>query len=95
MYILDRYCVASGQSINFSKPAVMFSPNCSEELQQQICGLLKVQLMNSKARNLRLPSMFERNKENYFLSFLKEKMLQNMQGWKQKFLTQAGREVLI
>ncbi|PWA88350.1 hypothetical protein CTI12_AA119100 [Artemisia annua] len=40
--ILDRYCKASGQSINFTKSAAFFSPNSSKHLQDQICDLLNV-----------------------------------------------------
>ncbi|GKA02896.1 hypothetical protein Tco_0675677, partial [Tanacetum coccineum] len=92
--ILARYCSASGQNINFVKSSTLFSPNCPEDLQQQLCDLLNVQRMDLKARYLGLPSVIGRNKNELF-SFILDKVLHKMQGWKQKLLSQAGREVLI
>ena len=92
--ILDRYCKASGQSINFTKSAALFSPNSSKHLQEQICDLLNVECMDPKARYLGLPSICGRKKGELF-SFILEKVLQKVQGWKQKLLSQAGREILI
>ncbi|GJR69223.1 hypothetical protein Tco_0015288 [Tanacetum coccineum] len=92
--ILARYCSASGQNINFVKSSTLFSPNCPEDLQQQLCDLLNVQRMDLKARYLGLPSVIGRNKNELFF-FILDKVLHKMQGWKQKLLSQAGREVLI
>ncbi|GJV89910.1 putative RNA-directed DNA polymerase [Tanacetum coccineum] len=92
--ILDRYCKASGQSINFTKSAALFSPNSSKFLQEQICELLKVECMDPKARYLGLPSIYGRKKGELF-SFILEKVLQKVQGWKQKLISQAGPEILI
>ncbi|GKC07636.1 reverse transcriptase [Tanacetum coccineum] len=92
--ILDRYCKASGQSIKFTKSAALFSPNSSKFLQEQICELLNVACMDPKARYIGLPSICGRNKGNLF-SFILEKVLQKVQGWKKKLLSQAGREILI
>ncbi|GKB06046.1 reverse transcriptase [Tanacetum coccineum] len=92
--ILDRYCKASGQSINFTKSVALFSPNSSTFLQEQVCELLNVECMDPKARYLGLPSMCGQKKGELF-SFILEKVLQKVQGWKQKLLSQAGREILI
>ncbi|GKA03165.1 hypothetical protein Tco_0675946 [Tanacetum coccineum] len=50
--------------------------------------------MDLKARYLGLPSVIGRNKNELF-SFILDKVLHKMQGWKQKLLSQAGREILI
>ncbi|PWA73639.1 hypothetical protein CTI12_AA259400 [Artemisia annua] len=50
--------------------------------------------MDSKAKYLGLPSVYGKHKGEFF-AFLLEKVLLKMQGWKQKLLSQAGREILI
>nr|GFA88205.1 ribonuclease H [Tanacetum cinerariifolium] len=92
--ILARYCSASGQNINFTKSFALFSPDSPEDLQQQLCNLLNVQRMDPKARYLGFPSVIGRNKNELF-SFILDKVLHKMQGWKQKLLSQVDREILI
>ncbi|PWA86639.1 hypothetical protein CTI12_AA135020 [Artemisia annua] len=92
--ILARYCSASRQNINFTKSSALFSPNTPEDLQQQLCSLLNIQRMDPKACYLGLPSVIGQNKNELF-SFILDKVLYKMQCWKQKLLSQAGREILI
>ncbi|GJU27805.1 hypothetical protein Tco_1166426 [Tanacetum coccineum] len=92
--ILDKYCAASGQSINFSKSAAIFSPNTSQELQLDLCRRLQVSFMDTKGTYLGLPTIHGRNKNELF-SFILDRVLKKMQGWKQKFLSHAGRTILI
>ncbi|GJS09243.1 reverse transcriptase domain-containing protein [Tanacetum coccineum] len=92
MGFVDR--CASGQNINFTKSSALFSPNSPEDLQQQLCNLLNVQRMDPKARYLGLPFVIRRNKNELF-SIILDKVLHKMEGWKQKLLSQAGREILI
>ncbi|PWA93143.1 WRKY15 [Artemisia annua] len=92
--ILDSYCKASGQTINFTNFAAFFSPNSSKHLQEQICDLLNVECMDPKARCLGLPFICGRKKGELF-SLILENVLQKVQGWKQKLLSQAEREILI
>nr|GEV85020.1 reverse transcriptase [Tanacetum cinerariifolium] len=68
--LINRYCEASRQRINFSK------------------------LMDNRSRYLGLPSIHGRNKGELF-SFILQKVLKKMQGWKSKLLSQAGREVFL
>ncbi|GJU71911.1 reverse transcriptase, partial [Tanacetum coccineum] len=91
--ILNSYCAASGQTVNFQKSSTFFSPNTPCLLHDDICSALYVQQMDSKAKYLGLPSIFGQKKTEMF-SFLLDKVLQKMQGWKKKLLSQEGREVL-
>ncbi|GKA89233.1 reverse transcriptase [Tanacetum coccineum] len=70
--ILNRYCVASGQSINFSKSEAMFSPNTPMDVKLFFSNRLGVKLMDPGARYLGLPSVHGRNKQELF-SFILEK----------------------
>ncbi|GJU11276.1 ribonuclease H [Tanacetum coccineum] len=91
--LINRYCVASGQRINFSKSEMMFSPNTPPVMQKELCDRLGVKVMGRHSRYLGLPSIHGRKGELF--SFILEKVLQKMQGWKQKLLSQVGHEILI
>ncbi|GJV90119.1 ribonuclease H protein [Tanacetum coccineum] len=69
----------------------MFSPNTPMNEQTKLCSRLGVRLMKQHPRYLGLPSIHGRNKGELF-SFILEKVLKKMQGWKGKLLSQAGRE---
>nr|GEX04997.1 Myc-type, basic helix-loop-helix (bHLH) domain-containing protein [Tanacetum cinerariifolium] len=51
-------------------------------------------ILDPKARYLGTPSIHGRNKSELF-SFILERVFNKMQGWKQKLLSDAGREILI
>nr|GEZ82491.1 hypothetical protein [Tanacetum cinerariifolium] len=68
---------ASGQTVNFEKSSDFFSPNTTSSLRDDICGNLHVHQMDSKAKYLGLPSMFDQKKAEMF-GFLLDKVLQKM-----------------
>ena len=75
--ILNSYCLASGQGINFSKSEALFSPNTPIRLQQSLSSTLGVRIMDNHARYLGLPSVFGRNKKDMFM-FIFDKVLTKM-----------------
>ncbi|GJX40135.1 reverse transcriptase [Tanacetum coccineum] len=85
--ILDAYSHASGQNVNFQKSSAFFSPNTPSGLQTDLCTFLQVKKMGPKDKYLGLPSVYGRKKSDFF-GFLLEKVLQKMQGSKQKLLSQ-------
>ncbi|BFG30782.1 hypothetical protein CerSpe_170560 [Prunus speciosa] len=80
--ILNSYCHASGQVVNFEKSSVYFSPNTPQ------------QLTDNPGKYLGLPTLWGRSKCEA-MNFVKERIMSKVEGWKQKLLTQAGREILI
>lgn len=56
--ILESYCQASGQIVNFAKSSAFFSPNTPSELRNSISSAFHVRQMDSKAKYLGLPSIF-------------------------------------
>lgn len=55
MNILTRYEHISGQSINYNKSAITFSPNTSVQSRQAVCNQLRVREVQSPGRYLGMP----------------------------------------
>ncbi|KAK6162202.1 hypothetical protein DH2020_002043 [Rehmannia glutinosa] len=85
---------ASGQRINFEKSGVLFSPNMDQSTAQQIAHILGIPIVASHGKYLGLPSVIGKNKQEVF-SNIQDRVWKRIQGWKEKTLSQAGREILI
>ncbi|XP_028061334.1 uncharacterized protein LOC114264815 [Camellia sinensis] len=92
--ILRTYCEASGQVINFDKSNITFASNVPQNIQDEICQKTGITKASSTVSYLGLPSSWGRSKAEAY-SYLLEKMLSKLQGWKAKLLSLAGREVLL
>ena len=55
--ILENYEKASGQKVNFSKSAISFSPNTSEEIQRDIKAILGLDVTAPHDKYLGLPTL--------------------------------------
>ncbi|XP_058195012.1 uncharacterized protein LOC131311532 [Rhododendron vialii] len=94
MKILDTYGKASGQSVNLNKSGIFFSSNLNPIDKQLICSFLNIPPLKDDAKYLGLPSLWGRSKAEE-LSFLVEKTLKKLQGWKQRIISHSGKEVMI
>lgn len=92
--LLLWYEKASGQTINYEISVVAFSPNTEEGAQQYISQILSVSLCPCHQQYLGLPSFMPRNRSGT-LRFLKDRIWRQIQGWKGKFFSIAGKEVLL
>ncbi|XP_038708495.1 uncharacterized protein LOC120003549 [Tripterygium wilfordii] len=92
--LLQGYERASGQKINFDKSGAFFSANTCESIRRSISARLGIRQMTNPDRYLGLPVMVGREKRRSFYH-LKERVLARIRGWKEKFLSQAGKETLI
>ena len=92
--ILEVYGGCSGQHINRNKTTLFFSKNTSEAKRDHIKQALGVPEIKQYEKYLGLPSFVRRRKKASF-NFIKEKVWRKMQGWEEKLLSQAGREILI
>lgn len=81
--ILDRYEQLSGQMINYSKSAVNFSPNTTEEDRGEVCTQLGVREVQEPGNYLGMLMRIGRRKVSSF-SFLLERVEQKLQGWQNK-----------
>lgn len=92
--ILDLYVAASGQIINLEKSTIIFSPNAQAETGDAIRQILPFQEVDKFDKYLGLPSRIGKSKTEVF-SYLKERLWARVQGWQEKTLSMAGREILI
>ena len=72
----------------------MFSSNTKESIRHRIYSILDVFTTVNHGRYLGLPSLVGRDKKQVF-DFVKEKVRKKVQGWKNKLLSRAGKEILL
>ena len=93
-HILSLYEGASGQQINREKTTLFFSKAVPEETKRDIISFLGVPEIKEYEKYLGLPTVVGRNKRAS-LTYIKERVWAKLQGWKEKLLSQAGREILL
>nr|XP_023888394.1 uncharacterized protein LOC112000487 [Quercus suber] len=92
--LLACYEEASGQMVNKEKTTLFFSKNTDVQVQEAIKNSLGVLAIQHYEKYLGLPSFIGRNKKACFTQ-IKERIWAKMQGWKEKLLSQAGKEIMI
>jgi hypothetical protein len=92
--VLHKYEHASGQQINHDKTTLFFSASTSSEIKEEIKAALHLPAIQQYDKYLGLPSLVGRSKHATF-AHLKERVWNKIQGWKERLLSQAGREVFI
>ena len=93
-HILSLYEDCSGQTINKDKSSVMFSKNANANDKQHLMSVLELSVEARNEKYLGLPVYMGKSKEKTF-AYLKDKVWRRVQGWKEKLLSKAGKEVLI
>ena len=79
---------------NEVKSSVFFSTNTRAETRQNICSELNIPEAGPLSMYLGLPNTLGRNK-SVVLGFLKDKMRKRIAQWEGRFLSKAGKEILI
>jgi hypothetical protein len=92
--VLQLYEMCSGQTINFDKSSVMFSENTSNARRNQVLGELHIRAEARTEKYLGLPIYVGRSKSKVF-AYLKDRVWKKIQGWKEKMLSKAGKDILI
>ncbi|KAL0395325.1 UNVERIFIED_CONTAM: putative ribonuclease H protein [Sesamum latifolium] len=92
--VLGVYERASGQLINLEKSSIFFSSNRPLNIRGDLAITLGVRIDSIPDKYLGLPYFIGRNKRDLF-SFVRNRVWQRISGWKEKFLSQAGKEILI
>ncbi|XP_062005568.1 uncharacterized protein LOC133722711 [Rosa rugosa] len=92
--IIDAYCIASGQSVNYDKSSIYFSAKTPIDVRTEISSALNIPISDNPGRYLGLPTIWGNSKRKA-LAYIRERIKQKLEGWKADILSQAGREVLI
>ncbi|XP_062162097.1 uncharacterized protein LOC133869155 [Alnus glutinosa] len=92
--ILGIYEAGSGQKLNLEKTTIFFSRNTSLSRRAEILNLSGLTEARRFDTYLGLPALIGRSKNQAFQS-IKERVGQKLTNWKVKFLSQAGKEVLL
>ena len=92
--ILDLYEKAFGQQINRGKTTIFYSKSILVERKVELSNFLGVPKVKEYEKYLGLPVVVGRNKRAS-LNYIKERVWNKLQGWKEQLLSQVGREVLL
>ena len=92
--ILQEYSLASGQRINYQKSSIYFGKHIPSERREEIKLKLGMEQEGGDGIYLGLPESFGGSRVS-ILSFLKERLEQRIGGWQNRFLSPAGKEVLL
>nr|XP_027088580.1 uncharacterized protein LOC113709937 [Coffea arabica] len=92
--ILRKYEKGSGQSINLEKSSVFFSSNVSHQRKVEVIQSLGTIQVATQGKYLRLPMVITRSKQQVF-GYIKDSISRRMNSWKNKLLSQGGKEVLL
>ncbi|XP_058749287.1 uncharacterized protein LOC131622279 [Vicia villosa] len=94
MNLLKTYQVASGQVVNLEKSEASYSRNVREEVKLLIQNRMRVKTVARHSKYLGLPVIFGRSKKEIFRLVI-ERVWKKLKGWKEKFLSRTGKEILI
>jgi ribonuclease HI len=92
--VLALYEASSGQMLNATKSSAMFSKGTTRGAKRTVLNILGIPRESRNERYLGLPVHLGASKAKEF-EYLKEKIWQCIQGWKEKLLSKAGKEILI
>ena len=92
--ILTSYANASGQVVNGDKTTIFFSHNTPMQQRDSIAIFFGTSITTQFDTYLGFPPFLGRSKKRAF-GEVKERIWRRLQGWKEKLLSQSGREIFI
>ena len=92
--VLEAYCQASGQRINYAKSLIFFSKGVPDSTREVIKDSLNVPNETLNEKYLGMPSDIGNSKNGAF-KYLKDRVWNKVKGWMEKVLSSGGKEVLI
>ena len=92
--VLSKYEEVSGQAVNLRKSAITFGKNVKPETKRRMRNLLGIHNEGGGGKYLGLPEQFDKKKSELF-RYIVERVKEKTQGWNKKYLSQAGKEVML
>lgn len=92
--LLRTYEIASSKRLNKEKTAIFFSRNTPEEVQKQIVEVARILSSQRYDTYLGLPALVRKLRTKVYTG-IKDRVWKKLQDWKLKFLSQAGKEILL
>jgi hypothetical protein len=80
--------------LNREKTSIFFSKNTNTTVMDHLLSIAGVSTTRKYEKYLGLPSLIGRSRVAAF-SGIKSRIWEQINGWKEKFLSQAGKEVLL
>jgi hypothetical protein len=94
LQLIRQYEQASGQKLNNNKTTIFYSHNTGREFRELICSNIGITASKNYETYLGLPTLVGRAKVSTFKRIF-NRVQRKLDGWKEKFLSQAGREILL
>uniref|UniRef100_A0A803PBC1 Reverse transcriptase domain-containing protein n=1 Tax=Cannabis sativa TaxID=3483 RepID=A0A803PBC1_CANSA len=91
--ILDNYCKASGQLVNFHKSEMCFGKAVPQVIRDRLAAVMGVRVVENYGKYLGLPSFVGRTKKE-LVNVIKNKVWSKVRGWKVSLFSMAGNEDL-
>lgn len=91
---MNSFTKAYGQMINTAKSGIICGANVSDVLRSNLFTITSIPTWNNQGKYLGIPAEWGKPKIQG-LSWVKEKVLARMEGWKGSLLNQVGKEVMI
>uniref|UniRef100_A0A803Q247 Reverse transcriptase n=1 Tax=Cannabis sativa TaxID=3483 RepID=A0A803Q247_CANSA len=91
---LEKYEYWSGQKVSKDKSGIVFSPKISVSNRRDLTSTMGTHVLKGREKYLGNPFFVSARKREDF-NFIKTKVLNRLEGWKAKCLSQAGRLTLI
>lgn len=80
--------------VSAEKSRIYFSQNVGTDLKAAICSNLNIQATNNIGKYLGFPLRHKGSTKSQF-NFVVERVINKLSGWKAKYLSFAGRTVLV
>jgi hypothetical protein len=93
-HVHSLYEDCSGRTINKEKSSIMFSRNTRQAEKTLVMDVLAIGVEARNEKYLGLPVYMGKSKEKT-LTYLEDSVWKIIQGWKEKLLSKAGKEILI
>jgi hypothetical protein len=93
--ILAVYEEYSGRTINKDKSSIMFSKNTSDRDRSDMLSILNISTEAKKNEKYLGLLVYKGRSRSKTFAYLKDRVWKIIQGWKEKLLSKAGKEILI